>query len=217
MRVRDRVVIGAVLVLAAAGCTSPSGPAGPTISPHQVSGGWLITVYYTAVESYHTGPPTQVYGCPRRNCAFGDVPLGNYPLDFIGAVRDEGAGRITSGPRAGGYLNWSSQTGYWADDAPRDSRGEPLEPFVSAAADPDVLAAGTNFLIADCGTVESGEKPPAEVCEKIRSGRWQIRDEFTPGFGGPRHIDLYLGPEQGPKFTSSQWYISLTNAIIIIE
>ncbi len=36
-------------------------------------------------------------GCPELDCEHGDDPLGRYPRDFVGAVRDEGTGRITSG------------------------------------------------------------------------------------------------------------------------
>jgi len=42
------------------------------------SGGWTITVYYTAVESFHTGTPTRVTGCPGINCQHGDADLGTY-------------------------------------------------------------------------------------------------------------------------------------------
>jgi hypothetical protein len=152
----------------------------------------------------------------QRECEFGDALLDEYPSDFVSAVHMEGTGRITNGPNAGRYLNWSHDVGYWLDDAPRDARGQLLEPFASAAADPGVMALGTNFTIAECGELESGGDPPKEVCERIRSAHWTIRDEFTPGLGGPRHIDIYIGEEQGPDFTNSQWYVSLKNAVIVL-
>ncbi|SMD20447.1 RlpA-like double-psi beta-barrel domain-containing protein [Kibdelosporangium aridum] len=205
------LVVGAMLAFGVTNCSARPSSTGPRLA------GWLITVYYTAVESYHVDPAESVRGCSRLECERGDSPLGEYPKGFVDAVQAEGTGRITSGPNAGRYLNWSHNLGYWLDDAPRDSRGERLEPFVSAAADPDVLAAGTNFTIAECGTLDSGEKPPDEVCERIRSAHWTVRDEFTPGLGGPQHIDIYIGEEQGPDFTASPWYLSLKNAVIALR
>jgi hypothetical protein len=204
------LLVGALLAFFVTNCSSRPSTTGPRID------GWLITVYYTALENYHTGPPETVRGCMRLDCESSDEVLGEYPNDFVAAVQTEGTGRITSGPHAGHYLNWSHDVGYWMDDAPRDSGGQALEPFVSAAADPGVLAAGTNFTIAECGALESGENPPDEVCGRIRSAHWTIRDEFTPGLGGPRHIDIYIGEEQGPDFTSSPWYLSLKNAVIAL-
>ncbi|WP_340684118.1 hypothetical protein LCL61_37470 [Amycolatopsis coloradensis] len=183
---------------------------------HEPSSGWLITVYYTAVETYHAGPSAEVFGCPDSECAAEKQSLGRYPVGFADAVRDEGTGRITSGPHAGRYLNWSYNIGYWLENAPLDSRGEPLEPFVSAAADRDVLTMGSRFSVVGCGTTESGETPPSAVCAGITAAKWQIRDEFTPGLGGPRHIDLYIGEERGPEFRSDAWYISLRGASIVV-
>ncbi|MFB9659758.1 hypothetical protein ACFQS3_08320 [Glycomyces mayteni] len=173
--------------------------------------GWEATVYYTAVESFHDGAPVEVTGCPVLECEDGDDLLGAYPEDFVQAVEDEGTGRITSGDRAGEYLNWSYDTGYWLDTEPRNSHGDPLRPFVSAAADPEVLPEGTTLRITDCGDAEDVE---AAVCEAIQDAEWTIEDEFTPGLGGDRHIDLYLGEETGPDFTESPWYTTLTNARI---
>ena len=33
------------------------------------------------------------------------------------------------------------------------------------------------------------------------AANWTITDEFTPGLGGSRHVDLYIGEETGPGFT----------------
>lgn len=181
------------------------------------SKGWLITVYYTAVEKYHGGSFAEVYGCLDIACVAGNQSLGRYPVGFADAVRDEGTGRITSGPHTGLFLNWSYNSGYWLGNVPQDSRGEPLEPFVSAAADRDVLAMDSRFSVVDCGTTESGEPPPNEVCAKIGTAGWQIRDEFTPGLGGPHHVDLYIGEESGPGFTSGVWYTSLRDAGIVVS
>lgn len=182
--------------------------ASPTTSPVRTSAGWEITVYYTAVEEFHDGDPTPVTGCPKLDCSDGDDDLGTYPADFVDAVRDEGTGRTASGR----YLNWSYDTGFWLDSAPRTSDGGSLVPFVSAATDPDVLPRGTRFTIDSCGSQEDGSAAPRQVCAALRDAGWTITDEFTPGLGGPRHLDAYIGEETGPDFTDSQWYLTLTGA-----
>ncbi|GAA3334708.1 hypothetical protein GCM10020358_00200 [Amorphoplanes nipponensis] len=185
---------------------APSGPARATTAA--VSGGWEITVYYTAVETLHDGEPETVTGCRGLDCAHGDADLGEYPADFVAAVRDEGTGRTA----AGTYLNWSYDVGYWLDTAARDTAGGPLRAFVSAAADPGVLPRGTAFRIAGCGRLDDGATPPAEVCAALRRGRWTVTDEFTPGLGGSRHVDVYIGEETEADFTASPWYLTLTGA-----
>jgi hypothetical protein len=173
---------------------------------------WQVTVYYTAVEQLHTGPAVPVPGCSTADCQHGEEPLGRYARGFADAVRDEGTGRITRGPHAGRYLNWSQDVGYWLDDAPRDAHGRPLEPFRSAAA--DGLADGAEVRLVDCGQLDSGEPVPAQVCDRLRSGRWAVRDRFTPGLGGEQHIDLYIGEETGPDFTESgELYVTLRDAL----
>jgi hypothetical protein len=219
------------LLAVLAGCGSPvrraepapsapvaSGPA-PAISPAAApatsasaatSGGWEVTVYYTAVEAYHHGEPERVTGCSRLDCAHGGDDLGSYPADFVAAVKSEGTGRTA----AGRYLNWSYDVGYWLDTAPRDTDGDPLEPYVSAAADPGVLRHGTRFRIAGCGRQDDGSAPPAAVCATLREADWRIDDEFTPGLGGRKHVDAYVGPETGPDFTDSDLYLTLTGATL---
>jgi hypothetical protein len=177
-------------------------------SPAALSRGWEITVYYTAVERFHGGEAESVTGCRGLDCAHGDDDLGEFPAEFVAAVKDEGTGRTADGS----YLNWSHDIGYWLDTAARDAGGAPLRPFVSAAADPDVLPRGTTFRIAACGHADDGSTPPAEVCGALRRARWIVTDEFTPGLGGSRHLDVYLGEETGPDFTSSPWYLSLAGA-----
>lgn len=190
---------------AQAGTSSQAGTGGPA--------GWTVTVYYTAVEQFHGGRFTRVVGCPRLDCTAGTADLGTYPESFVRAVHDEGTGRTTAGP----YLNWSSDTGYWLDDAPRDSDGEPLRPFESAAADPGVLSRDTRFTITNCGTGEGSDEVPRMVCASLRAARWLVTDEFTPGLGGPRHVDLYLGEQTGPDFTESSWYTTLTGAALTLQ
>ncbi|MFI5934339.1 hypothetical protein [Actinoplanes sp. NPDC051494] len=175
-----------------------------------VSRGWEVTVYYTAVEKFHDGAETTVTGCPTISCANGDDDLGAYPEDFVAAVEEEGTGRTADGT----YLNWSYDTGYWLDTAPRDTAGHALRAFASAAADPGVLVRGTRFRITGCGTADDGSRPAAEVCAALRDARWEVTDEFTPGLGGSRHIDAYIGEETGPGFTDSAWYLTLRNATL---
>jgi hypothetical protein len=185
-------------LLLAAGCSSE--PAG-----------WTVTVYYTAVETYYDGAPVAVTGCPELDCAHGHADLGAHPKDFVTAVRDEGTGRLTGG----GYLNWSHDVGYWLDAAPRDAAGHPLRPYSSAAADPDVLARGTAFTITDCGT--EPEDVDDAVCARLRAANWRIVDEFTPGLGGERHVDVYLGEQDRADFTESPAYVTLTSATLAVR
>jgi hypothetical protein len=168
-----------------------------------------VTVYYTAVAEYHGGGTERVRGCPQFECDGGDTDLGEYPATFVRAVHDEGTGRIA----AGRYLNWSVDVGYWLDTAARDSAGGVLEPWQTAAADADVLTAGQRFTITSCG---SGDDVTPEVCTRMRAARWTVRDEFTPGLGGDRHVDVYIGEETGPGFTGSPWYTTLTGASLCL-
>lgn len=170
------------------------------------SKGWQVTVYYTAVEAYHDEDPQTVYGCRKLDCERGKANLGSYPADFVQAVRDEGAGRT----RAGRYLNWAEGTGFWLDSAARDTKGRPLRPFRSAAA--DGLADGTRVRLVGCGRLQNGSPVPVAVCRRLSQPRWEIRDAFTSGLGGPRHIDLYIGEETGPDFTSQPIFTTLRGA-----
>ncbi|MDQ1396751.1 MAG: hypothetical protein QOG64_2010 [Acidimicrobiaceae bacterium] len=177
---------------------------------------WRLTTYYTAVEQYHRGPLTPVHGCPRRECEHGGDDLGRYPSDFVAAVKDEGTGRITSGPNVGRYLNWSYDVGYWLDTIPTDTNGDALAAFETAAADAVSLAPGTEFVIAGCGT-QQGDPLEADACRRFQSSRWIVRDAFTPGLGGSRHLDLYIGEEDRRGFTdSSPIYVDVTGARITV-
>ncbi|GAA3668446.1 hypothetical protein C8D88_102658 [Lentzea atacamensis] len=196
----------AVLVLA--GCAA--GQDGPPASGG-TDEGWRVTVYYTAVERFHSGPAVPVRGCPVIDCEHGDELLGTFPQSFAKAVKDEGTGRTS----AGRYLNWSHDKGYWMDDAPRDAFGRPLRPFVSAAA--DGLRHGSRIKLVSCGQTPVGANVDFAVCQKLVSSSWEITDEFTPGLGGDRHLDLYLGEETGPRFTESPWYTTLSEAVLEIH
>ncbi|GAA0603506.1 hypothetical protein GCM10010174_19860 [Kutzneria viridogrisea] len=165
------------------------------------STGWTVTVYYTAVAELHHGPPQLVRGCPVLDCAHGSAELGSFPADFVAAVRSEGAGRIAVGK----YLNWSSDTGFWLDTAARDTAGRPLRPWRSAAADD--LAPGTRVRLTGCG--QGAEQA---VCDRLSAGEWTISDAFTPGLGGAKHVDLYVGEESGPDFTNDPMFTTLHGA-----
>jgi hypothetical protein len=69
----------------------------------------------------------------------------------------------------------------------------------------------------DCGTLVTGAPVPGHLCRRVRQGSWQIRDEFTPGYGGKNHIDLYIGEESAPSFTESELYISLVDATLSLS
>ena len=203
-------VVGLLMLTALAG-SGTSGCAGPSATELVDKRPWHVTVYYTAVESFHHDTAVPVTGCRDQPCVNADQPLGQYPQEFVTTVRDEGSGRITNGPNAGKYLNWSSDIGFWHDTAPRDAQGRPLQPFRSAAA--DGLPDGTKLRLVDCGQMESGETVPDDVCTALRAGQWEISDRFTPGLGGPQHIDLYIGEETEDDFTvSGALYVSLNHA-----
>ncbi|RKS73486.1 hypothetical protein BZB76_4179 [Actinomadura pelletieri DSM 43383] len=209
---RPALLCAAALVLATGtACTAAQQREGRPPPPAE-SSGWTATVYYTAVESFHHGPRRPVRGCPRLDCHRGRDHLGSYPSDFVQAVHDEGTGRITSGPHRGRYLNWSYDVGYWLDSAPRDTAGRALRPWRSAAADPSVLPPGHRFTITRCGHDDDGGAIDDALCARFRTTRWTIVDEFTPGLGGTRHIDLYIGEETGPGFTDTALYTTLHDA-----
>jgi hypothetical protein len=195
-----RLALLGVVTLAACGAAAPA------LTGR--SNGWELTVYYTAVETFHTDAAVPVVGCKTLNCSNGHDDLGKHPASFVQAVKDEGTGRMADGR----YLNWSYNVGYWLDTAPRNSGGGSLMPFESAAADTSVLPQGTNFTITDCGHIEDNAKPPKAVCEKLAAAHWKIVDEFTPGLGGERHLDLYIGEETQKGFTKTDWYITLSDA-----
>lgn len=190
------------------GAATPVAPAPVNPDPGL---GWHITLYYTAVEQYHHGTTQAVTGCKIRECTNGNDPLGNYPSDFIEKVKNEGAGRLISGA----YLNWSSDTGYWLDTIPTDSRGQALQPFISAAADDNTLHQGTKFKLANCG--DGQQISDTTICQHLLQSNWQIVDHFTPGLGGQKHVDLYIGEESQENFESSSNYVDLTNAAITLN
>jgi hypothetical protein len=186
--------------------------------PTRLSKGWRITVYYTAVESFHTGARKRVRGCLTSGCGRPQADLGSYPEGFVKAVRTEGAGRITSGPHKDRYLTWSRRVGhFWLDDIARDATNRPLRPWVTAAADRTVLKRGSRFTITGCGKGWAGRTVPASTCERFRAARWTVVDVFAPGYGGEHHADVYIGEETGPDFTGSPFYTTLNGATLALD
>jgi hypothetical protein len=196
-------------LLALAGWLSPS------LTFAATEPGWNLTVYYTAVESFHHGIDTKIRGCEEMGCERKRW-LGSFPKDFVQAVQDEGAGRITIGEHAGKYLCWSKNDGYWIDTEPKDAEGGALIPWLSAAADPKVMNFGAQFKVEDCGRDDTdGSAISAKVCDQIKSATWKVMDRFEPGLGGERHLDLYIGEEDQPDFVaSSPKVVSVKSAAI---
>ena len=197
----------------------PSATPVPTAAPDRAVPlgrvrGWRITTYYTALESLYHGARKPVRGCARFHCSHGKTPLGSFPKDFLKVVQTEGSGRITEGPQAGRYLNWSHSVGFWLDDTTRDSRGRPLRPWASAAADKSVLARGQRFAIVDCGRDGNGRAIEDEVCAAFRKANWTVTDLFRPGYGGENHADVYIGEEKGPRLAESPFYTTLSGATL---
>jgi hypothetical protein len=187
-----------------------------TGSSTSISGGWTFTTYYTAVQSFHSSAPKPVRGCMQRECDHGNELLGSFPRDFVQAVEDEGTGRITDGPHRGKYLNWSYDTGFWLDSDPVDTDGRRLLPYVTAAADSEGLPKRARFQIVRCGREqEDGSAIDVHVCARLKASTWVVLDAFTPGLGGRRHIDLYIGEEDRVRFpdTSSSSITTRGSAI----
>lgn len=144
-----------------------------------------------------------------------EVALGSYPSGFVDAVRDEGCGRISTGPHAGEYLNWSWDTGFRLDESTRDAAGDPLVPFETAAL--DGVERGTGLTVLACGRTDDGSRADESACAELRAARWVVRDEFTPGLGGERHVDLYIGEGDGPGFTDSPLWVACSGAEVVLE
>lgn len=174
----------------------------PVVKPQVsaiVSDGWEISVYFTALEKYYSGPLVELRGCPVIDCSNGTADLGRFPSDFLAAVKEEGSGRLASSVAESGYLNWSVSIGYWLDSAPRDARGSILQPYVSAAADPAIEYVST-FQIDDCGLdVRTGEPVDPRVCDSISRATWIVRDRFTVATVA-KHLDLYVGEQDRVDF-----------------
>jgi hypothetical protein len=186
------------------GITPPPATAAPTLAPAPpTAAGWTLTAVYTAVESFHTGNPQPVTGCPpgADECTNGTADLGKHPGDFLEAVRSQGAGRLTSGKYAGQYLTWDADSGYAVDAAVLDASEAPIRPFVTAGADPSI-ALGTAFQVLDCGVDRvSGHTVDSGMCARIRAASWVVRAPARQA-AGSRALELYIGEEDGPGFAA---------------
>lgn len=172
-------------------------------------------MYYTAVESFHTDEPIAVTGCLIRACSRGSSSLGSYPASFVRAVRNEGTGRITSGANSGRYLNWSVDVGYWLDDVAVDSFGGKLVPFSSSAG--DGLARGLRFRLEGPLADDEGVTLDPSPARALLTAIWTISDEFTPGLGGARHVDLYIGEEDRVSFeTTNPLYTTFRDVTLVV-
>ena len=184
---------------------------------------YRLTTYYTAVESFHHDAPIQVKGYPNIQSVGKRQVLGSFPRSFTQKVKNEGTGRITSQPNAGKYLNWSFDTGFWLDTAPRDSYGGVLVPYQSCASgdqgSAQGLKRGMKIEIITCGfDSESGDEPDPGACQRMMQAGWVVQDQFTPGLGGKNHIDLYIGEEDIPNFeNNSPRYVDLSGAVIEVS
>ena len=178
----------------------------------RASSGWELTVYYTPVESYLGGAPTEVYGCPTINCdsSLATQDLGSFPSDFLAKVRQEGAGEITDGQDASTpYLNWTYAGGgyYWLDTAPRDASGGALVPWQTSSA-ASTYPFGTAWNVTNCGTNSDGTPVEQTMCQEVLGSSWTVSDRFEAGISTNQHADLYVGLEDRPNYenTAPQYF-----------
>lgn len=212
---------GAAGDTSAGGELSDGGPDGgvPDASPPPDSGtsGWRITAYFTAVDSFFSGPSAALTGCLNVNCnAPGDPAnaLGTFATAFSDTVMTEGTGKITTGPHAGKYLNWSGGqpgSGYWLDSWPCDAQGSALVPYVSAAAY-GTYAFGTAFRVVSCGVDGlSGDPMDTQACADFKAANWVVRDRFE-ATTERRHIDLYIGQQDRTNMDNNPHFVDQTGA-----
>jgi hypothetical protein len=196
---------------AGAGQGSASPSAAAAVPGTQAPPGWKLTVYYTAVESFHHGNRVPVTGCDLQanECSNGTAPLGSYPDDFVAKVKDEGTGRITSGTYAGKFLAWDAQGGFSLDTSASDAAGNPLRPFVSAAAD-DSVPLGTHVKVLDCGVDSTTKQAPAAAdCGRLSAPDWVVTDR-NGNAAGSRELNLYVGEEDRADFDNAVSYVVAT-------
>lgn len=188
--------------------TAPPSPTTTAAANGVPSTGWKLTVYITPLDTNYPGGGTSAISGCENWCPPSDVkPLGTYANEFLATVRVQGAGKVTSGPYAGWYLQYGSADGYWVSPQPLAANGDVLVPFTSAAASA-ALPFGARFTISDCGRNTSGSAAvDAAACARFRAASWTVTDRFDSGGDAAKHIDLYLGVEEpGERITSSPWY-----------
>jgi hypothetical protein len=199
------------------GCSTSSAEPPPVVNEAQQ--GWEVTVYYSAVEHLHNGPIKKVVGCLQRGCDTRQEYIGYYPSDFVDAVEFLGSGLLEHGPHDGRYLNWAPKEGFWVDLVPRDSSGGILVPFVSAAASPDVLGAGSTFEVADCGRRHDGSAVPKMTCDALSAPLWTVADEIDPepGVDEGQQVSLFVGDETAAVARGDNPYAAMIGADITME
>jgi hypothetical protein len=105
--------------------------------------------------------------------------------------------------------------GYWLDTIPANAYGNALVPFQTAAADLDVLSRGIRFKLVAPLVQDDGTPLDTASANRLLSAEWNVQDQFTPGAGGARHLDLYIGEEDRPDFTETNpLYTTLVNVTI---
>jgi hypothetical protein len=171
-----------------------AGACGGTAPAREGGDGWQLTVYYTVVEAYHGEPYESISDCAG-------APLGTHSSEFLLKVRTEGFGRLALPVSGRAYLGWSFDRRCWLlSGQPVGARDEALRPWRSAAAGP-AIALGTRARVARCGA-------PIEprACERVKAAEWVVEDRFGGAVENRRHLDLYIGEEEGARFEADNPY-----------
>ncbi|HKA11673.1 MAG TPA: hypothetical protein VKI99_14530 [Candidatus Dormibacteraeota bacterium] len=170
----------------------------------QATGGWHLTVYYTPVESYH-GPPLQAI----LDCA--GLALGKHSLHFLDRVQTEGFGRFVTPIHENRYLGWDFDRRCWfLARTPVGLGDRPLRQWVSAAA-ASSFAPGTGVRVVSCGS-----NVDETVCARVKGAGWVVEDHCG-GCSDPKHLDLYVGEEDGPDFEDlSPTYFDTHGAVVAL-
>jgi hypothetical protein len=151
--------------------------------PDPGSPGWTVRLRQTPVERFHHGERVWAYGCDRPGCRDADTHLGDFPEDFLAAVRREGSGRVSAGPYRGRYLVRASAEGFRVEPGPRDLKGRPLRAWRTATGP---LPVGTAFRVLGCGA--------GTLCRRVRATGWTVAERS----GRTDTVQLYAGDRTGP-------------------
>lgn len=150
--------------------------------------GWRLTVYYTPVESYHGGSREPISACQGAD-------LGSHSHEFLTTIKTEGFGRLSTPVESRSYLGWDFARRCWfLAAAPVGANDRPLRAWVSTAGHPSI-AIGTRVSVRKCGG-----QVDRSLCDRVRAAAWVVDDRCSVGCTGPKHLDLYIGEEDRPKF-----------------
>jgi len=154
-----------------------------------------------------------VRGCANVSCRPASADLGDYPRDFVAAVRAQGSGRVDSGPHRGRYLDWDATRGYWLDTVPRGPGAVLLEPFVSVISNSSQLSARTALRVASCG---AGSRAGwAAVCTELRAAPWSVAAVAPAAAPASRRtVRLYVGTENRAGFAAGPWADTFRSAVL---